>query len=147
MGNSSTARENPKTILAMRTAALLLAATAAAGPADAAARKEGMTVASWVAEAGKRVDTVSEVNPIYRPDRPTISTVAVTFGKRGYFTRARLDRSSGNPTFDYRAIDIARATNFPRLPETLRGAPATVLVRIHFGEDALPVEPAHLAIR
>jgi hypothetical protein len=131
----------------MRTALLLLGAATIAGPAEASALEDGMTVTAWTAEAEKRVDAVFGGDPIYRPDHPVISTVAVTFGKRGYFVHARLEQSSGDRTFDYRAIDIARQTNFPRLPETLRGSPAIVYVRIHFGEDGRPVEPANLAIR
>jgi TonB family protein len=132
--------------LAARMGALLLeGGVVAIGPAHASARPQSIAVAAWTAEAERRVDDVFVGYPVSRPDRPAISTVAVTFGKRGYVARARLAHSSGNRTLDYRAIDIARHTDFPRLPVGLRGTPLTIPVRIHFGEDALPAGPEHFA--
>ncbi len=128
-----------------RTIPLMLAAAAGIiGPAGASVRNSANTiVAAWTAGAEQRVDDVFASRSINRTDKPTIATVAVTFGKRGYVSHARLEISSGNRTLDYRALEIARNTDFPRLPKALRGTPAaTVHVRIHFGEDAPPGKPA-----
>jgi TonB family protein len=137
MSFSSKTRQRCNVIAA---GAALIAMPAHVDAAAPASVRNGVpSLAAWTAETEDRIDNVSAGYPAYPPNRAKISTVAVTFGKHGYVARTQLEKSSGNRTLDYRAIDITRQTDFPRFPKELRGAPTTVHVQIHFGEERPPV--------
>lgn len=123
---------------ALVTAALALSAIAA----PALAAPAPVTIGDWQAAVEDRIDATLR-SPGSVTDRRTV-TLALAFDANGAATGAQIAKSSGRSEADAEALRVARTLHYPLLPMTLRGAPRTVMMEIHFGTtgDALAIEHA-----
>jgi TonB family protein len=115
--------------------ALALTATcvgAAVAPADAAAVPA--TIDAWQdrveAQIASRADFVSQRLPAGKRSE---AVLAVRFTAEGDYAGADIARSTGSKVLDRHALQVAANIKYPPLPDSARGRPQTVAMRLYFG--------------
>jgi TonB family protein len=114
----------------------------AVGPAKAAAPT---TVPAWRTQVEHRiVRATPDMANRFDPVPGAQATVAVHFTTDGDYAGATLVGSTGYRQFDRRAVSLARSLHYPRLPETVRGRPQDVTMRLAFGPALQGAEPVRM---
>lgn len=116
--------------------AVVLTATCV-GAAVAPARAATPVVASadaWQAAVERQIDSRSDDFSLRMDSgQRREAVVAVRFTADGDYAGADIARSSGNAALDRHALKVASKLDYPLLPQTMRGKPQTVAMRLFFG--------------
>lgn len=104
---------------------------AAVAPANAAAPA---TVDAWQANVETKLADQNDIYSPFAENRSRAQAVmAVRFTADGDYAGADLARSTGKAKLDRHAMKVATHIAYPQLPESLRGRPQTVAMRLNFG--------------
>lgn len=123
--------------LAVSTLGALALTTACVGaavvPANAATAVPA-TIEAWQDRVETQIPSFADsVSLRMEPGKRAEAVLAVRFTAEGDYAGAEIARSTGSKNLDRHALQVAANIKYPPLPESVRGRPLTVAMRIYFG--------------
>ncbi|MDO6415900.1 TonB family protein [Sphingomonas sp. BIUV-7] len=113
-------------------AAVLTATCVGAAVAPASAATVPATVPGWQKAVEQQIDLRSGDLPVRMSEKRAEAVVAVRFTADGDYAGADIARSTGVAAMDRHALRLASHIAYPQLPESVRGTPQTVAMRLFF---------------
>jgi TonB family protein len=92
------------------------------------------TIDAWQDRVETQIATATDpVSLRMESGKRSEAVLAVRFTAEGDFAGADIARSTGSKVLDRHALQVAAHIKYPPLPESARGRPQTVAMRLYFG--------------